>query len=624
LYAKNKKIFLFLKEPPPLQQRPKYKPREKYKLLLSKKTYQVMSKLFFLSFVLCTLVGCQKAINSTPPPASQNNTPIGQGNVNAIMPNPLDQDESEDDWSLPNWVTPSPNTGIYGCNISNTDTFTTVEEVQLAWKDFEPQEGVFDWTKLQTALNGNKPVWIRFYASDARHVPTWLKQKYPNIKTVHWRWPDQPYTDIYGWTGQNSPGNFYPMWDINIETEWRTVMQNFASKGFAKNKNLAFVYFPHGWRWNEFSLKWVPEMIKDGFSPSAYADWFKRTTQDYITAMNGQAGKLAYTGAGENEWIEQLAGPAAAYDLWNSTINLNGGNVLSQYTRKMQLGARNGYTEIFNGFASVPDWGLNLQPVGNYRYSVIDESNSLVSDNSLFYGTENEDFADNHWPNTNKYYYVKMANLLMLRMRMKWEVIGTPSIGTNLYSYVKKTMGKQVSNSPDAWVALRQYAIAPNNGSTDKVENIRNFERWLYQREVATDGKTVQTYFANPPQEFKADNGTAYEALSTDRVNGSNYMYFNLDDKFMYNGVNEVAIKVTYLDNFSGSWQLQYDAGGTNLYKAVSQINKNDGKWKTVTFSLTDARFGNGQSGGNDFRIYNGGGSKDIAVRFVRVVKAKP
>ena len=80
-------------------------------------------------------------------------------------------------------------------------------------------------------------------------------------------------------------------------------------------------------------------------------------------------------------------------------------------------------------------------------------------------------------------------------------------------------------------------------------------------------------------------------------------------------------IKITYLDNFNGTWNLQYQS--TNeLYKNSNPItNACDNKWKTISITITDAGFVNGQKQGNDFRIYNGGAS-DISVRFVRVIKA--
>ena len=119
-------------------------------------------------------------------------------------------------------------------------------------------------------------------------------------------------------------------------------------------------------------------------------------------------------------------------------------------------------------------------------------------------------------------------------------------------------------------------------------------------------------------------NEEKYEARRTDHENGSDYIYFDLDDKFIMDGSNEIQIKVTYLDSNSSKWWIEYDAADGNLYKHSSSIrNQDDGKWKTVTFAMNDASFQNRQRAGMDFRVFNGG-SHDLTVRFVRVIKMKP
>ena len=80
---------------------------------------------------------------------------------------------------------------------------------------------------------------------------------------------------------------------------------------------------------------------------------------------------------------------------------------------------------------------------------------------------------------------------------------------------------------------------------------------------------------------------------------------------------------MTYLDDNNATWGIEYDAFG-NVYKKTAQIvNQNSGKWKTTTFKISDAAFTNRQNGNMDFRIYNGG-SQDLTVRFVRVIKLQP
>jgi hypothetical protein len=539
---------------------------------------------------------------------------------------PQVQNEAEDDWTLPEWAQLSPFSGYYSCSVGPLNDNA---EVQLAWKDFEPQDNVFDWSPLENALKtGKHGIWVRFYASDARHVPEWLKAKYADLKPLRFRWPDQPYVDIYKWTGQKSPGDFYPMWDPRLEKEWREAMKDFGRRGFARHPRFFFAYYPHGWCWGEYSLKWVPEMAKAGFTPEQYVEWFKRMTQDYIEAMAGQAGKLVYTGTGKEEWVEN-PGDAKALARWRSVINPpGGGNALSQAALGRGTGVRDGFTEVFNGYADRPDWGTKLTPLGEFRYSIVDDDNPLVASTDRFFGTENEDFQYN-WPNVNEYFYVKMAVLNTLRLRMNWMIPGNPKLGAALYEYARKTLGKHAGDTPDAWAALRQYRLNRDESWTakgqDTDENIRHFERWLYQREVPEGGRTLPACRINYPREFAGSNGEgAFEAIRTDRTTGNNYICFGVDDRFLNGGKTPVQVKLTYLDNFAGKWGIEYDAADGNAHKKAKPVeNRNDGTWKTVTFEIPDAAFQNRQKGGMDFRIHNGG-SNDLTVRFVRVIRLTP
>ena len=203
---------------------------------------------------------------------------------------------------------------------------------------------------------------------------------------------------------------------------------------------------------------------------------------------------------------------------------------------------------------------------------------------------------------------------------MNWVFAGDYSASPEIIDYARLTMGKHVNNSPDAWVALRQY----KDTWVDGTENIRNFERWLYQRDVADGGQTYATYRTNYTSDYLADNGSnSYEALRTDTATGNDYIYFNIDDAFIKGGQNNVMIKVTYLDNFTGQWGIQYTSPGNGYKDSIQITNANDNKWKTVSLTISDAAFDNSQVDGMDFRIYNGGTGEDLVVRFVRVIKLK-
>ncbi len=531
----------------------------------------------------------------------------------------------QDDWWLPDWVEPVLNSGVYGASEAPPG-FVDVEGLVLPWRMIEPEEGVYDWSLLTNALARGRPLWLRLFASDVGHCPAWLQRKYPDLKHHRFRWPDGGYDDISGYlTGKTtirSPGDFYEIWDPRFEAEFRRLLQEFARQGFGRDPRIRFVYFPHAFRWNEYSLKWVPEMSKAGFTPEDYVAWFKRTLADYVAAFGDDAGRIVYTGTGNREWIE-WTGDEATFNRWDRTINTsNGGNVLSQSCLNSGAGVRDGFTEAFNRFSWRPDWGLDLVTDGSFRYSVINEKHPLISADRRFFGTENEDF-DYLWSDVKKYHYLKLSTLNMLRLRMNWVFLGDYRVASDLLQYMRRTMGRKVQESPDAWVALRQYrdSYLVDDQRGDGTENIRNFERWLYQRDLAPDGLTTATHRIEPPAKFAGVNGGSWEALRTDQARGSHRLYFNVDDQFLKGGPTRVLIKVTYLDDRDGEWWIEYDAGPDAVWKKSHPVQStHDAKWKTATVELPDAAFENRQHGWADFCIAKGG-REDLSVRFVRLIK---
>lgn len=109
---------------------------------------------------------------------------------------------------------------------------------------------------------------------------------------------------------------------------------------------------------------------------------------------------------------------------------------------------------------------------------------------------------------------------------------------------------------------------------------------------------------------------------------GSNAMYFNLDDKFFgntpLNGGQEIQLSITYRDSDSGSWELQYDAVGGTMKKAISKTNSGIGTnlWKTATVTIPDAYLGNRGEKGSDFMLVNTGGTT-CRFHMIEVLKTK-
>ena len=118
-------------------------------------------------------------------------------------------------------------------------------------------------------------------------------------------------------------------------------------------------------------------------------------------------------------------------------------------------------------------------------------------------------------------------------------------------------------------------------------------------------------------------DGSYVTASGNDRViPATRYMYLRLNDGWLYDsnaGVDSAAyVDITYLDSGTASFALHYDSAA-NAYENVSIARTNTGLWKTVTCTLTNAKFANRQNNTSDLRI--SAGSAGLTVRKVAVRK---
>ena len=85
---------------------------------------------------------------------------------------------------------------------------------------------------------------------------------------------------------------------------------------------------------------------------------------------------------------------------------------------------------------------------------------------------------------------------------------------------------------------------------------------------------------------------------------------FDVDDSFCYFEKRAFEVAVEFLDLGEGSFSLEYDSGDRTLPPEQRVVKSagvarfsGTGDWRTESFQLPDAVFGNGQPGGSDFRI---------------------
>lgn len=540
----------------------------------------------------------------------------------------ISQLKTGDDWSLPSWVTKKEGTGLY--DYPSAVQQPELYAVNLSWRELNPAENVFDWNKLELALSQGQKVWLRIFASDTMHCPRWLALKYADLIPLQYPTEGGSYGETL--TGF-SPGRFYPIWHQGFDVEFSKFLTAFRDKGFASNPNLVFMYAPGAWRWNEWEVIFTTQIKNDLGSPENFFTWFKRHIDHYAVAFRDFEYKLLFTGYPQMDKCEaQVDFAIALNDVTRGT------NSLTDYAVSKGMSVRIGALEYYNGYSHIPSWGVPATTIGGRRYQQIDFDHPLHRDRRRILATENEALGDDNMiPGTSDYFFIKMLTLKSLQLGVNWLNMQDKNyqLAPDVVEYARKTMGKGPAESPDAWVALREWQDASYRGAAaiDQVPDsklffdqlnlpYRNWEKYLTQREFERGGLTTATQKLEGSSAFMQSNGPSYEALRTNIKTGNKFICFELLDAFLYDNSKPIEIKVTYLDNNRTRWVIEYD-GANGPFATEPVMNVNDGRWKTHTFKITDAVFRNGIEGSFDFRIANEG-TADLTVRFVRVIKTTP
>lgn len=119
-------------------------------------------------------------------------------------------------------------------------------------------------------------------------------------------------------------------------------------------------------------------------------------------------------------------------------------------------------------------------------------------------------------------------------------------------------------------------------------------------------------------------NNVTYDGVSaweTNPASGNHYIYLNVSDDFINGGSNHVDVTFEYYDGAANGdgFAFSYDSAETAWdYNVPKTLLTGSNTWKTVTYTLSDARFSNMENGA-DMRIDT---NVPIAIRKVTVAAA--
>jgi hypothetical protein len=431
------------------------------------------------------------------------------------------------------------------------------------------------------------PFWMRLFASATNWAPEWLAT-------------DCGYTPV----GPDYDKQMHaPIWDPcvwpKLRDAWRMLM---VDQGLRSDPRLQFVYVPGAFTWVEYDYDMVDLGVKHGLTFDAYDAWYHQMLRDLVDMMGEYSYKLVFTG--EDYPFSTAFGDKVA--------------LFAKDAVDAGMGIRNGITELFNFHLNeIPAYGTTIAPDGH----LVTDDHWKLFDGKRVAATENECYTTCDFHSKDPNYAVKMSDLKALQMRLNWiYVVPGPSRFKQvsaLWAWVRRELGQRPETAPDAWVALRdaQDAYWPDDGPLKwkGFPYVRNYERWLVQRDVAPGG-VVKRGTLKHVGDPTADNGIAYESLRTRR-----FRYLDLDEAF--GNPQTIDLKVTYRDFAHRSWRVDYRGVGgvTRSTAAVRGTRRGRGASRTVTFHIDDFAPDNGLPGGTDIALHALRG--ELEASFVRAVR---
>jgi hypothetical protein len=294
-------------------------------------------------------------------------------------------------------------------------------------------------------------------------------------------------------------------------------------------------------------------------------------------------------------------------------------------------GVRDGQPTVWYRYIT-PGWGCTVTDDG---YLVFDDAHLPYRNRAMTY-SENSEYSAKDDPErgpaslNGMRFFIGTLRVLQLRHSWEWipwrvmdqiEPLLGPYGGPAFLTWSELELGKRADTSPDAWCWLREGYRA----QWAQYKPVKNLERWLLQRDVEPDGRTVPVEQVDISAiKFNYASGKRYEfhARRTDLAQGSRHVYFRVERQFLADGPHHVLLKVTYADGPRTAWRLEYTSPNGIVQSAPVETTAT-GKHLTVTLDIPDMQVAAGFRDQMDFRL-TVLGEADLTVKFLRLVKTEP
>lgn len=510
-----------------------------------------------------------------------------------------------EDWSLPPWVKAAPYSGIQiDAKLVPADfPARLLRAVRASWREVEPREGEWNLGQLRTAI---------LQASEGRRRAVKFGLEASVWETRYFRALNDPAVD------RVTPGTA-PAWMKTLGVPVIAEKPNSSIPFQVVNLD---IYHP---AYHARYLRMVEALGRSGIPQMPEFDF---CYVHLVSPSRGEEGRGPPVGDPRRAiYEERLRAWAAAFrEVEFKLCHVSSAPEDLELCLRLGMGQRNGFVEHYLMHAQNPMLAQSLDADG---YLVVDERNPLVAGNRAS-GDENEEYGAGHvvrfgpietFPHR---YHESMLRALQMRRNFLWAEGGPWLINPPLLHYVALELGQSARTAPDAWCYLRESFVPGRGAAAGQPVPVRNFERWLYQRD-GDGARTTATERVEVPEqmfEFAKTHRFDLTARKTRAAEGQRLIRFGVDEAFLTEGPRAVAVKVTAVDREPAEWVLEYLRADGSLAARPPVVGNGNGEVKTVTFILRDACFPGRGPRGLDLQIRAVRG--DAVIRVVRVIKLAP
>lgn len=500
------------------------------------------------------------------------------------------------DWSLPAGIKTSPTAFVNIPNNPNSGIpCRNLDQIRMTWNELEPTEGTYRWDLLRTSIDqsiakGYSGVVLRIWGSVWEVVaypdrtipltkwpggtlaaPRWLRSGAYKVPLIEMK-PSSHVTTTADWQIINCD-----IMDAVYHEKYKRFIRAFGASGIPAMNEVALVNLTY----RSHSMGEEFTDYKDAEStatPNQIAQRTQERIDVWVEAFGSNRRKLMYV---KND----------------------------EYAGKIGIGTRGGYVEMYNHLCHVPEIG---QYIDEYRYMYVDENNPFIKSGVAF-GDENEEYSTT----TTKFgnyatfgYRYMISSLMMLKMRRNYAMLAKETLNPGLLYWTGLEMGRTIEDTPDVWCWLNECYLSSSTNDGKKAP-VKNVERWLFQRD--SPGYETEPYlqvpltkalwyndYANYPYDYVARRGLK--------------MGFAVDDRYLSDKPEKVAIKITFYDGIAGTLKLVYNDCKTN--NEVSCKSEGTDAFKTATFFITIACKAKGMD--YDLEIHS---PERVPVNMVRVIR---